>query len=176
MVLFMNQKKVFLLLISLVLMILAVGFVQAQTISDAFAKVSQSFEGFEPAQFYSTAPYIYDAVFLFWLLFAVIYAVLAKKYEGMGGKIALAFSAMATAATIISLNFFDKTLLGDGGPILLTFLMIIAVATGVRVFKDNKAMAAAVFLVLYFGVIGAFPQIGVFINVIQEEFIISSNT
>lgn len=163
MVLFMNKRKVFLLLIFLVMMSLVAGIVVAQqSIDSAFERISNSFKGFSPAKYYDAAPYFFDAVFLFWILLTITSAVLSGQWEGRGSKVAIAFAAVATAGSVIALNRFDRTLLGDGGPILLTFLMFVSIVSAMRseMFKENKALFAFAFLLLYFGITRAFPEVG----------------
>ena len=156
----MSRKKVILLAVSLVFMAsLLAGIVNAQAINDAFSKLADSFSGFKPGEYYKKAPYVFDAIFLFWLLLTIIYAVLAGKWEGRGGKVAVALSASITAATIILLNTQNKTLLGDAGPVILT---VLALGAGLAAFKifggEHKSIAAGAILVLYFGITNAFPQ------------------
>ena len=160
MVQIMSRKKVILLAVSLVFMAsLLAGVVSAQAINDAFSKLADSFSGFKPGEYYKKAPYVFDAIFLFWLLLTIIYAVLAGKWEGRGGKVAVALSASITAATIILLNTQNKTLLGDAGPVILT---VLALGAGLAAFKifggEHKSIAAGAILVLYFGITNAFPQ------------------
>ncbi|MBL7055912.1 hypothetical protein ISS07_03300 [Candidatus Woesearchaeota archaeon] len=163
----MDKKKVILTVISLVfVMSLASSFVFAQSIADSFSKISDSFAGFNPGEYYNTSPYIWDAVFLFFIVYAISNAVLATNWEGRGSKVAIAFAALATAGTIVTLNIYGRTLLGDGGPLLLT---ILALAAGLAVWKmfkgeKNKTLMAVVFLVLYLGLTNAYPFLGDFID------------
>lgn len=156
----MSRKKVILLAVSLVFMVsLLAGIVNAQAINDAFSKLADSFSGFKPGEYYKKAPYVFDAIFLFWLLLTIIYAVLAGKWEGRGGKVAVALSASITAATIILLNTQNKTLLGDAGPVILTVLALGAGLAAFKIFSgEHKSIAAGAILVLYFGITNAFPQ------------------
>jgi len=162
----MNRKKVILLVVSLVLMLSLVAVVSAQSnIADAFTRLSDSFSGFNPAEFYDTAPYIYDAVFLFFLVFTVTFAALKGKWSGgMDGKVALAVAATTTAASIIALNAADRTFLGDSGRLILTVLFLAAAVAAIKLFKENKTLLAATFIMLYFGITQAYPPIKDFID------------
>ena len=170
MVLLMSRKKVFLSLISFVVMIsLFASFVFAAPDEFRLSDVFETIQGFDIAEAYDRFPLIIDTIIYFLFFISMAQVTLGKQFEGSGGKGVVI--AVGLALSIALTYWAQKTgfKLGSLGPLAA---LIFAIVIGIwiyRLLKGDQSMGAGIWIsiiVIYVVMFMFFPEV---ISAFQEN-------
>ena len=163
MVLNMDNKKVFLIFISLVFMINLAAFVFAQEGTDfSLVEIFETVRGFDVAEAYGTFPFLIDTIIYFILFISIAQVTLGKQFEGPGGKGVVIAVGLAMA---VAISFWAKNVgftLGNLGPLAGLILALIIGIKIYRLLRGNESVGSGIWIsiiVLYIGAFMFFPEI-----------------
>ena len=172
MVLNMDRKKVFLLLISLVLTSLFASFVLAQQHQGDTFKLTEIFEtikGFDVFEAYQKFPFLIDTLIYFLFFISIAMATLGQHFKGNGGKGVVIAMGLALS---VGISYWAKKVgfkLGNLGPLAA---LIFALVIGIWIYRivrgENEAGAGIwiSIIVIWVAFNMFFPQL---VNTLQEN-------
>ena len=149
MVLNMDRKKVFLLVVSLVLMSLFTNFVLAQQQQGGTFKLADIFEtikGFDVFEAYQKFPFLIDTLIYFLFFISIAMATLGEHFKGSGGKGVVIAAGLALS---VGLSFWAQKVgfkLGNLGPLAaLIFALVIGIWI-YRIVRGDKEAGAGIWI------------------------------
>jgi len=160
----MNNKKVLLLLISLVFIIGLAVIVSAQGDSETFrlTDIFETIEGFDVFEAYSNFSWLIDTFIYFLFFVSIAQVTLGKHFEGKGGKGVVISVGIALA---VAITFWSRTVgftLGSLGPLAgIIFAAVIGIWL-YRLLKGDTNAGSGIWItiiIIYISFYMFFPEI-----------------
>ena len=138
MVLSMGRKKVFLLLVSLVMLGLFANVAFAQE-DNFIERIFEPFGGIDVASTYTNYSTFIDALLYFLFFIGIAQFALSKQFEGKGGKAVIIAFGLALSVGITVWTSSVGFVLGDRlGPIAAAIFMLIFFIFIIKIFKGDR--------------------------------------